>query len=330
MKVVITGGAGFIGPATGAPPDPARRPDRTLRPLGKDRRHHLLRHGGCRTSGRPGWMSATRFVAGEIADRDDGEEAVRPAGSVGISPGLGGQRRRRAGFRPRHAGQSRRQPACAGIGARAGLEAAGGVRQLDRGVRRQERCRSRSATTTKQVPQTTYGMTKAIGELLVNDYSRKGFLDGRSAPPADRDHPPGQAEQGGLELRQRRVPRAAERRALRAAGRLRRGRCRWPAIAPSSKASSGCTRSDGASLGEDRAVSLPSLDVTVGDMVAGLKRVAGNRHLGEITRGERTRSSSGSSPAGPSARTFDRALRLGLPKDPDLDSIIKAYIEDFL
>src|SRR5262249_12109635 len=33
----------------------------------------------------------------------------------------------------------------------------------------------------KQSPQTTYGMTKAIGELLINDYTRKGFLDGRSA-----------------------------------------------------------------------------------------------------------------------------------------------------
>jgi len=33
---------------------------------------------------------------------------------------------------------------------------------------------------TKLTPQTTYGMTKAICELLVNDYSRKGFFDGRS------------------------------------------------------------------------------------------------------------------------------------------------------
>jgi len=30
-------------------------------------------------------------------------------------------------------------------------------------------------------PQTTYGMTKAICELLVNDHSRKGHFDGRSA-----------------------------------------------------------------------------------------------------------------------------------------------------
>src|SRR5262245_51108804 len=34
---------------------------------------------------------------------------------------------------------------------------------------------------TKLVPETTYGTTKAMVELLVNDYSRKGFLDGRSA-----------------------------------------------------------------------------------------------------------------------------------------------------
>ena len=34
---------------------------------------------------------------------------------------------------------------------------------------------------TKRTPQTTYGMTKVIGELMINDYSRKGFLDGRSA-----------------------------------------------------------------------------------------------------------------------------------------------------
>ena len=30
-------------------------------------------------------------------------------------------------------------------------------------------------------PATTYGMTKAMLELMVNDYSRKGFLDGRAA-----------------------------------------------------------------------------------------------------------------------------------------------------
>jgi len=33
---------------------------------------------------------------------------------------------------------------------------------------------------TAPAPQTSYGTQKAIGELLVADYSRKGFIDGRS------------------------------------------------------------------------------------------------------------------------------------------------------
>ena len=33
---------------------------------------------------------------------------------------------------------------------------------------------------TKQLPQTTYGITKAICEMLVNDHTRKGHFDGRS------------------------------------------------------------------------------------------------------------------------------------------------------
>eukprot|EP00941_MAST-03F_sp_MAST-3F-sp1_P005452 g5452.t1 len=34
---------------------------------------------------------------------------------------------------------------------------------------------------TKHIPETTYGCTKAISELLVNDYTRRGFVNGRSA-----------------------------------------------------------------------------------------------------------------------------------------------------
>ena len=34
--------------------------------------------------------------------------------------------------------------------------------------------------TTPLTPQTSYGAQKAIGELLLNDYSRKGFIDGRA------------------------------------------------------------------------------------------------------------------------------------------------------
>ena len=38
-----------------------------------------------------------------------------------------------------------------------------------------------NSDTTKLTPRTTYGMTKAICELLLNDHSRKGHFDGRTA-----------------------------------------------------------------------------------------------------------------------------------------------------
>jgi len=63
-------------------------------------------------------------------------------------------------------------------------------------------------------------------------------------------------------------------------------------------------------------------------MVAGLKRVAGNRPLGEVI--------SAPDPAvqaicdgWPGREEAPRALALGLPADRDLDSIIRAYIEDY-
>ena len=34
---------------------------------------------------------------------------------------------------------------------------------------------------TKQAPASTYGMTKAVGELWVNEWTRRGWVDGRTA-----------------------------------------------------------------------------------------------------------------------------------------------------
>lgn len=44
-----------------------------------------------------------------------------------------------------------------------------------------ERLPGPETDTVKLLPYTTYGMTKACIELLINDYSRRGFLDGRAA-----------------------------------------------------------------------------------------------------------------------------------------------------
>jgi len=86
---------------------------------------------------------------------------------------------------------------------------------------------------------------------------------------------------------------------------------------------------DGDALGDDRGVSLPALTVTVDDMMAALRRVAGNRHLGEITI-EPDPFIEAICQTWPHDTNFDRALRLGLPLDDSLDDIVKSYIEDYV
>jgi nucleoside-diphosphate-sugar epimerase len=181
--------------------------------------------------------------------------------------------------------------------------------------------------TTKLTPETTYGMTKAICELLVNDYTRKGFLDGRSARLPTVVIRPGR-------------PNAAASSWVSGVFRepLNGEECVLPVEATTSVPLSGYRtivenlirlhEVDGGDLGADRALNLPALDVTAAEMIEALRRSA-DRPLGPIEirpdpfvmgiyRGWAQRSS------------FARATALGLARDTGLDSIIHAYIEDFL
>ncbi len=62
--------------------------------------------------------------------------------------------------------ESRRTGRCPKIIFTSSLAVYGGERSID--------------DSTALTPQTSYGAQKAIGELLVNDYTRKGFVDGRT------------------------------------------------------------------------------------------------------------------------------------------------------
>ena len=66
-------------------------------------------------------------------------------------------------------------------------------------------------------PQTSYGTQKAMAELLINDYTRRGFVDGRSLQASDDQRPPGPAERRRIVVCERHHPRAAERRDRRCA-----------------------------------------------------------------------------------------------------------------
>lgn len=180
----------------------------------------------------------------------------------------------------------------------------------------------------KQTPQTTYGVTKAIGELLVNDYSRKGFLDGRSVRLPTIIIRPGRPNKAASSF---------------ASGVFREplngDTCILP-VAPETvmpvlgyrTAVENMIRLhelEGTRLGSDRAVGLPSLDVSVAEMIASLKRVATGRKLGEI-RIERDPFIERIVAGWPAASDSARAKALGLVAEDGLDPIVRAYIEDFL
>jgi nucleoside-diphosphate-sugar epimerase len=181
---------------------------------------------------------------------------------------------------------------------------------------------------TKQLPQTTYGMTKAVGELLVDDYSRKGFIDGRSARLPTVIVRPGKANKAASSF---------------ASGVFREPlngvECLLPVgldtvmpVAGYRTVIEGFLRlyeADARALGDDRAINFPAIAVSVAAMIEALKRVAKDRKLGPI-REERDPIIERIVATWPIASRFDRAVALGLPQDPDIDSIVRAYIADFL
>jgi nucleoside-diphosphate-sugar epimerase len=181
---------------------------------------------------------------------------------------------------------------------------------------------------TKQTPQTTYGMTKAVCELLVNDYSRKGFLDGRSARLPTVIIRPGKPNLAASSF---------------VSGVFREPLSGVDFVLPVDPATvmpvlgyraivDGLVRlyeADGEALGDDRAVSLPALTVRVQDMIDALRRVAGNRPLGAVTV-ERDPFIEGICSTWPRDTRFARALALGLPVESSLDEIVAYYIADYL
>ena len=182
--------------------------------------------------------------------------------------------------------------------------------------------------TTKQTPQTTYGVTKSIGELLINDYTRKGFIDGRAARLPTIVIRPGRPNLAASSFASGvfREPLNGEPCALPV-----KLDTVMPVLGYRSAVAGFIALHEAApeALGDDRTVNFPAHAVTVEEMIAALRRVAGNRHLGEITV-EPDAEIEAIVATWPVATEFARAGALGLPIEDGLDDIVRAYIEDFL
>jgi len=184
--------------------------------------------------------------------------------------------------------------------------------------------------TTRETPSTTYGMTKAIGELMVNDYARKGFVDGRSArlPTVIIRPGPPNAAASGFASAVFREPLAGVDYDLPVAPGTRM------MVLGARNAVGGLIAlmdADGGDIGADRAVGLPNRHCSVTEMIAALETVAARKgiRLGRITP-RPDPATEAIVTSWPLRMDDTRARRLGLPADDGLETIIEDYLEDVL
>ncbi len=181
---------------------------------------------------------------------------------------------------------------------------------------------------TALTPQSSYGAQKAIGELLVNDYSRKGFVDGRAL----------------------RLPTVVVRpgRPNRAASTFASSIIREPltgkdavcpvspdvvmALASPRRVVAALHRAHelpGDAFGANRSMQLPGFSVAVGDMVEAVRRAGGEAAHAHI-RWQHDPQVEAIVSGWPRALAAPRAEALGFTADADIDEAVRAFVEDDL
>ncbi|HEV8542455.1 MAG TPA: NAD-dependent epimerase/dehydratase family protein, partial [Verrucomicrobiae bacterium] len=182
---------------------------------------------------------------------------------------------------------------------------------------------------TKLTPQTTYGMTKAICELLINDHSRKGHFDGRSVRLPTVIIRPGKpnAAASSWASGMFREPLKGEPCALPVRRDQRHPMTGYRTVIDSLIALHEVPENK---LDEDRAYVLPAHQVTPLLAESVIREVAKERGLnpGPITDAFDARIQ-GIVTNWPVSVDGARAISIGLPAPPDLKTIVEQYLQDF-
>ena len=175
-------------------------------------------------------------------------------------------------------------------------------------------------------PQSSYGAQKVIGEQLLADYTRKGFLRGRSIRLMTVSVRPGRpnAAASGFLSGIIREPLAGLRAACPVDPQTE------VALASPGRAIDGllsaATSSEDA-WGGRTAVNLPALTVTVAGMVAALEEVAGPE-VSALIDWVPDPAVAQIVTSWPARFRADRATRIGLTPDPDYATIIRHYLAE--
>jgi D-erythronate 2-dehydrogenase len=177
-------------------------------------------------------------------------------------------------------------------------------------------------------PLTSYGTQKAIGELLLSDYSRRGFFDGvgiRLPTICVRPGKPNKAASGFFSniIRE---PLAGQEAVLPVTEDVRH----WHA---SPRSAVGfllhAATLDTGKLGWRRNLSMPGVSVTVGEQIDSLRRVAGDKVVARIRR-EPDPVIIGIVAGWPRNFAPNRAESLGFTAEKSFDDIVRAHIDDEL
>ena len=181
---------------------------------------------------------------------------------------------------------------------------------------------------TPLTPQTSYGTQKAIGELLVNDYSRKGFIDGRAVRLPT------------VVVRPGRPNRAASTFASSMIREPLAGREAVCPVSPDTVMALASPRRIVAGLlhahdlpadafGGSRSLQLPGFSVAVGEMAAAVGRAGGEAAYARIYWEPDLQIQQIIS-GWPQGLQAPRAEALGFVADSGIDEVIQAFIEDDL
>ncbi|WP_431299513.1 D-erythronate dehydrogenase [Tabrizicola sp. BL-A-41-H6] len=175
-------------------------------------------------------------------------------------------------------------------------------------------------------PRTSYGTQKAMTELLITDYSRRGFFDGiaiRLPTICIRPGTPNRAASGFYSsiLRE---PLAGLRATLPVRDTLRHWFASPRAAIRYFLRAASLTPAE---IGPDRALTMPGLSASVAEMIEALRRVAGQKAVDLITHAP---DSAIAAIVEPWAEAFEasRARALGFRAEQDFDEIIRIHLED--
>jgi D-erythronate 2-dehydrogenase len=180
----------------------------------------------------------------------------------------------------------------------------------------------------KLTPQTSYGAQKAMGELLVADYTRKGFIDGRSLRLPTIVVRPGKPNKAASTFASSIIREPLQGQEAICPVRPDN----WmPLLSPRKTVECFIHAHELASekWGTNRTLMLPSIDVTVGDMADAVKRVAGNDAYKKIVWKQDAQIQK-IVDGWPARLDSKRARGMGLKPDASMDAIIQAFIEDDL